>query len=536
MSVKLNAIDKVVSALSPKAGLRRARYRAIEALLETQIRKYEGAGAGRRTKNWKAASSSANTEIQQSLVTLRNRSRQLVRDNAYAAKAAQTITANVVGWGIHTQIKVLAGQSNSRGTNTMVERRTRELTRQWRAWAEGVHCDYDMRLNFAAIQRLVMRGVFESGEIFIRKRRTGARREVAGADGYPVLLPGIQLQVLESDFCDMTGAISSQADPGNAIIQGIEFSPTGQRVAYHFYDEHPGNAYSYPGQSFKASSKTIRVPADEVIHVYRMDRPGQIRGAPWLSPVMLKLKDFDEYEDAQLVRQKVAAMFAVFVKDLDGVDPLLASEGEDELHEKVEPGIIEILPPGKDITLANPPGVQGYGEYSSNVLHAVAAGIGITYESVTGDFSRVNFSSGRMGHLEMSRNIEEWREMLISQFCNPVVGWWMQDVAILGVDTTRAVAHYTAPKREMIDPVKETAALKDQVRSGFKTLSEAIRESGYEPEEHLLEYKADMELLDKYGLKLDTDVRQDAGPPAAQAAQPAPAVDESEDEDSDDEE
>src|SRR4051812_20695180 len=105
----MNRWDKFVGYFSARQELKRAQYRTAAKF----VRKYEGASDGRRTKNWKATGTSVNTEIQSSLAVLRNRSRQMVRDNAYANRGMQVITSNVVGWGILSQIKVDAGQTNS---------------------------------------------------------------------------------------------------------------------------------------------------------------------------------------------------------------------------------------------------------------------------------------------------------------------------------------------------------------------------------------------------------------------------------------
>jgi len=502
----MNAWDKVVSFFSAKEEFKRTRFRAAADL----VRKYEAASGGRRTKNWKASSSSANTEIGGSLGVLRDRSRQLVRDNPYATKGIQVITSNVVGWGVLSQVKVDPAQSNTSGQNKQASKREKELAALWRSWSESTAIDFDGRNNFAGIQRIVMRTIVEGGEVLIRRRRT-TQRTVVGKDGIEVEVPPIQLQVLEGDFLDLTGAYGTDVPTGNTVLQGVEFDAQGRRVAYHLFEEHPGNSFPGMTSTLRSRFKTVRVLAEDVLHVFRMDRAGQIRGVPWLAPVMLRLKDFDEYEDAQLVRQKIAACFSVFVKDIDGVDAGLSADQQSELGEKVQPGIIEILPPGKDVTFASPPGVEGYGEYASSVLHAISAGLGVTYESLTGDYSQTNYSSGRMGFLDMSRNVEEWRENIImSQFVNPVFGWFLNGASLLGYDTTRVRAQHTPPKREMVDPQKEVAAMKDGVRSGFMSLFEAIRQNGEDPEQVLDEIERSNQALDKRKLVLDVDPRNDA--------------------------
>lgn len=521
--MRANAWDKIVSFFSPRSAFQRTRFRVAASMI---ARKYEGAAKGRRTKNWLANSTSANTEIEISLPLLRDRSRQLVRDNPYAAKGMQVITSNVVGWGVFTQVKVDSAQANTSGKNKSAKNREADLSSRWKAWSETTACDYDSRNNMAGLQRLVMRTVVEGGEVFVRRRRSG-RRTVRTSDGIEAEVPAVQLQLLEGDFLDVHARGLQQASDGNIIIQGIEFDKEGNRVAYHMFEDHPGNALSSTGVSIKDRFKVVRIPASEIKHVYRMDRAGQIRGVPWLAPVMLRLRDFDEFEDAQLVRQKVAAMFAVFVKDIDDSDVLPQVSGESEIGEKVEPGIIEHLPPGKDITLANPPGVTGYAEYASTMLHSIAAGLGITYESMTGNWSAVNYSSGRMGYLEMGRNIEEWRnDIMISQFICPTFDWFLEGCDILGVEVSRARAYHTPPKRDMVDPQKEIEAMKDAVRSGFSTLSDSIRSMGYDPEAHFAALAADNKMIDDLKLVLDTDPRADVKRVAAdaQAAQPVPVA------------
>lgn len=514
---KENAFDRMLGFFSPRMAFQRTRYRVAASML----RKYEGADRGRRTKNWKANSTSANSEIDQSLVVLRNRARQLVRDNPYASKGMQVITSNVVGRGIFTDVKVDSGQKNASGKNAQADKKMKEITSVWRAWAGTREVDFDGRNDFYGLQRLVMRSVAESGEVLVRLRRTG-RRMAWSPEGVEVEVPPIQLQVLESDFLDMSALATSDVLTGNIVLNGIEFDKNGKRIAYHLFEEHPGNSFSGIGASLKNQFKKVRVPANEILHIYRLDRAGQIRGVPWLAPVMLRLKDFDEYEDAQLVRQKIAACFAVFVKDMDGVDAAL-TEVNGELRDKVEPGIIEILPAGKDIELASPPPVEGYGEYSGTLLHSVAAGLGITYESLTNNLSQVNFSSARMGFLEMNRNIQEWRSGIMElQFLNPSFDWFLEGMDLLGFDTSRTRPVYTPPRREMVNPKEEVEAQKNAIRSGFMSLSDAVRNAGLDPKQHFEEMQADNKRLDELGLVLDTDPRVDVKKAAASANPSAP--------------
>jgi len=455
----MNAIDKIVAYFSPSAALNRQRAR----IMSDAIRSYEGATQKNRQKNWRTRSTDQNAEAQSTIKTLRNRSRDLVRNNPWAFRACQVIENNTVGTGILPQ---------AQGP------RKKQKQDMWEQWGDTTTCDADGRLDFYGIQGIVMKSVAESGEIFVRRVRVGR---------------SLKIRVLESDYCDES---KSEQIKDGVIIQGVEFNRDGERVAYWMYSDHPGSIlgrYSVPE----------RVPASEIIHIYRMDRPGQVRGIPWCAPVMIKIRDLADWQDNKLLRAKLAACFTAFVTD---ADPTAPDNGGD-LIESMMPGMIEYLPPGKDIEFATPPSAGGEESYVADQLRDIASTYGITYEALTGNLSGVNFSSGRMGWLEMERNIESWRwRMLIPQLCNTVWQWFNEFVELTSGLPYNSVI-WTPPRRQMIDPAKEVRAIKDMIRSGLLSLSEAQRMAGFDPEILLKELSDDYKRLDKLGLQLDIDAR-----------------------------
>ena len=447
--------------------------KALKALrkMRTFERAYDGAASGRRTDGWTTQSTSSNTEIRRSLTWLRNRSRDLVRNNPYAERAVRVIANNTIGYGI-TTTPIAANKT-----------RSKELNAAWKNWSESTECDADGMQTLYGLQNLAMRSICESGEVLVRRR--WRRPE----DGLSVPM---QLQVIEPDFLDSTK--DGRIDTG-FIVQGVQFNKIGQRVGYWLYSDHPGDA-------FRAGFESKFVPAEDIAHVFRMDRPGQVRGVPWGAPCILRLRDFDEYEDAQLIRQKIAACFAVFYYDREG-------EGDsDDTIERVEPGIIEHLPPGSDVQIASPPGVDGYGEFASVSLHAVAAGYGITYESLTGNYNDVSYSSGRLGRLDFFANLDDWQyNMLIPRLCDRVGRWFLQAALLAGLPARGATLKHVPPRRAMTDPTKDVPATNAAIRAGLLTLPEAIRQQGYDVEEYLDEYALGIQMLDARGIALDSDPR-----------------------------
>ncbi len=476
----MNLLDRAIGLVAPGAALRRAQARAAMAML---ARSYEGARIGRRTDGWVVAGTSANAEIGTAIARLRDRSRDLVRNNPYAAKAVSAVVSNLVGTGIMPRAR-----SGDGAINEMADR-------LWARFAET--CDADGLTDFSGLQALIVRTLVESGECLVRVRERRAE------DGLPVPL---QLQLLEPDHLDASK--TGDAPGGGFVIQGVEFDALGRRRAYWLYPVHPGEVAMFR----RASLVSQPVPAASVLHLFDRLRPGQVRGVPWFAPVILKLRDLDDYDDAELVRKKIEACFAAFVTGSDDEETLgrATSDADGRRVESFEPGMIEYLSPGKDVKFATPSHAGGYGEYMRVQLHAIAAGVGLTYELLTGDLSQVNYSSIRAGLIEFRRRMEalQW-QLLVPGLCRPV---WQRFVA-----TSQAIgalpdgiidAEWTAPRFEAVDPLKDIQADILAVRAGLMTLKEAVARQGYDPAHVLAEIAATNAELDSLGIVLDTDPRK----------------------------
>jgi lambda family phage portal protein len=486
--MKKNLIDQFVEFIAPGRAVERYRNRLLLDRFprKQSKRRYEGAGKGRRTDDWHTPSTSANSEINASLKWLRQRSRALIRDNPYARNTAyRVIPNNVIGTGIIPTPKI-SGKSNQKFND--------KLKDAWDSWAGTITCDFDERNTFYGIQLLVMKAIVESGEVFVRRVRTKSNKYMP-----------LEVQVLESDFLDTTKTDFKIGSGflGEGNYYGIQFDKNGKRKGYWMYTSHPGE--------FGSTSELV--PAEDIIHLYEMERPGQIRGVPFNCATILRLRDLDKFEDSELVRQMVAASFAVF-KTKDGT-------GEDESGrtpgiEHIEPGTITDLLPGEDITFAQPPVTQSYESYTKGVLRSISAGNGVTYEAMTGDLSNVNFSSGRMGWVEFRLNVTNWQwNLIIPHLCDRVYGWFTEAASLRGVIPigTMAPVSWTPPRREMLDPYKEIQAVKEQLRAGLISWQEVVKQFGFIPSELEEELKKDAEMWDKMGLKPTIDARYDSNRP-----------------------
>ena len=478
-----NWLDRAISFVAPQAGLRRLQFRRALAVAERFS--YEGAMKGRRTGGWLTSDSDANRETQGSMVWLRNRARDLVRNNPYASKALSELVGNQIGTGILPR------------ANTGDEKLNALIDEKFAEWAQN--CDADGQLDFFGIQWQAARAVAESGECIVRFRQ---RRPGDGLD-----VP-VQVQVLEADYLDHNKTLS--LDTGS-VIQGVQFDQIGRRSFYWLFGNHPG---ALTLMNWQAGFISKPVPADSVLHIYKKDRPGQVRGITWFAPVMLKMRDLDEYEDAELIRKKIEACFAAFIVSPDGSMMNLTETSTDpvtdEPTEFLEPGVIKRLKVGEDVRFGAPANSGGYKDYRSTQLGAISAGLTIPYELLTGDMSVVNYSSFRGGMLGFRNTIEAYRWLcLVPQLILPMYKRFIQVAYIAGViPELNYGVRFTAPKFESVDPLKDAMADKVAVRIGGLTWPEMVASHGQDPDSQLNEIIAWNKKFDDADVILDGDPRR----------------------------
>ncbi|PSJ55819.1 phage portal protein [Mesorhizobium soli] len=449
---------------------------------------YDGASRSRRTQGWRSVSTDANTEVLGAASRLRDVARDMVRNVPLAARAKHLIAHNVVGTGIIPTIEC---------DDEQLKGQLEDLLKQH---FDTTACDAYGRHDLYGQQNVVMGTVPESGEALIRYRPRYA------SDGLP--LP-FQLQVMEPDYLD--SSVNGPQANGNYAVQGIEFNPFGKIEAYHLFPEHPGSMATYSLQVSKP------VPAEFIAHVFYTQRPGQARGISWFAPVILRMRDRADFADAHLMRQKIAACFVAFIKSSEGSG--VKDEGKDYPVESFEPGMIERLNDDEEVTFGTPPKVDDYADYIKGQDREIAAGLGISYESFSGDLSNVNFSSGRMGWLVEQRNIDAWRNfMLLPQMMQPVGKWFLDAAAIKLGRSISAKVLWTPPRREMINPREEVAASRDAIRTGLSSRSNEQRKLGFDPADLDEEIAADNTRADDLGLIFDSDPRKvtSVGNPAPQ--------------------
>ena len=464
-------------------------------------RMYQGAQFSRLTADWVTGNTSADSEVYGSAQKLRDRARQLCRDNDYARQALRAIEGNVIGQGIpfQSQVRMQRGGKLDTGINDAIEA-------AWKRWTYAQHCHTGGKLCFADIERLVIRACAESGEVFIR-----LVRQSFGGSTIP-----LAMEVIEADQLD--DGLNGRSQQGNEIRMGVEVDGWGRPIAYHFLAYHPGD-YQFSNQQI-STQRHKRIPAEEVVHLYRTDRPGQTRGVSWFASAIQRLHHLAGYEQAEVVRARASSALMGFITSPEG--ELIGDDVMDgERVSNFEPGVFKYLNPGEEITVPSLDAPDGQFEpFLRAMLRAMAAGIGCSYETISRDFSQTNYSSSRLSLIE---DRDHWRILqswLIENFHRRVFSEWL-DLAVLS-NALALPGYEQQPERfkaarwmprgwAWVDPAKEVAAYKDAVRCGFKTLADVVAEQGGDLDELLLARQSELAKLDEMGIVVDSDPTQVTG-------------------------
>lgn len=481
-------------------------------------RTYGGARQSRLSLGFGGATTtSADSELLYSLTALRSGSRQLLRDSPYAKRAQDIVVNNVIGTGIGFQAQVRTTREG------LHDRVNSDIEATWDKWARAETCHTGGALAFGEFERSALAEVFAAGEVFIRLHRVSF-----GGSDIPLALELIEGERIAEQYV--------ANDSNQNLRLGVEVDAYGRALAYLIRERHPGDYKFNPN----ATDRVERVPASEIIHLKRVDRWPQTRGAPWMHPVLKKLNDMSEYSAAELTAARLSAnIFGTLESDGADPSPLGADEQSDGSRQlNMEPGVIEELYPGEKLNLHAPnrPN-QALDPFLRHMLREVAAGLGVSYESLSRDYSQSNYSSSRLALLD---DRDGWRALQawwVESFREPLHREWLRQAVLSRSIASISIEAYAAHPEAFeavnwkcrgwswVDPTKEVQAYKEAVRCGFTTVSAVIRGTGggADIEDVIAERARELRLLDEAEIEVDTTVVEEVAP---QPAQPAAATQE----------
>ena len=454
-------------------------------------RNYEAAKLNRLTADWLTSGNLMADEILKwQLPKLRDRSRDLWINDDYAKNFGRKLKVNVIGTqGIGLQSKVrLKNDEFDIDMNKHLESKWAEFSFKNNASICGTQSMKD--LCNTAIESCA-----RDGEVLIRK--------ITNADNKFKFT----LQVLEADHLDIS--YNEDLSNGNKIKLGIEKTKAGKPIAYHIFESHPGNNILY--------QRRLRIPADEIIHIFIQDRPSQSRGVPWAHTALLKLRHLGAYEEAAVINARVGASKMGFIIPPEGGN----YEGDDKDSDgntitEVDSGVIEKLMAGadfKEFTAAYPNGE--FPLFTKAMLRGVASGIGCSYNSLANDLEGVNFSSLRSGLLEERDGWKVVQSWFIEHFLDDVFKSWLEMAILSGqvkasiLDMERLITPYTPKWQariwEWVDPLKDIQANVEALKAGLTSRTKICAEQGIDFEDLIEQLAEEEKLMKKYGISFNMD-------------------------------
>ncbi|MEK6531265.1 MAG: phage portal protein [Deltaproteobacteria bacterium] len=486
LSVLEKAIDRGVGVVSPERELARM----LARLRNDKARQYAAAKVTRQTGNWMPANQDINAIIRGSSNILRGRARQLVRDFPYFNRAINNLVNYSVGNGIIFQSRV----SDASGK---YDKRAIQQIEDAVSWA-AEDMDVSGKLHYCEMERLGKRQDVESGELlFVKTFIKDPKRYI------PFCLQAYEADWLTSSYAEV--------NQGNQVDQGIEYeSQTGRVAAYHF-----AVPSGYCAGSL-GSTKSVRIPAEYVIHNFQTLRPGQLRGVSPFATAILIAHDLGDFLDAEIDGAKMAAKYLAFVttSDMAGFQQVRVSDDAStgQKIEDMENAIIEYLRPGETVNIAshNRPG-DSFTPFTKFILRMVAVSTDTTYELLTSDYEGINYSNLRGIRNDYSVMIKPHSMRHILHMSKPVVETIITQAVLAGkIDLPgfwRNPRHYfkgayTPPGMESIDLLREGKAWIEQIDARLRSPQEVAAARGRDFEEILDEIKEAEEMMKERGLTM----------------------------------
>jgi len=459
----------------------------LRKFFSRSTRSYDGAGGGRRWRGHHEMHATLSA-MAAARGPLARRARYLAANNALAASGVEAWVSALIGTGIKPQ-SAHGDPDNRTAFNLAFE-----------AWTD--EADADSLTDFYGLEAVMVRRMVVDGEAFALLVNVE---------------DGLRVRLIDAEQIDPS--LTRELPSGGRIVQGIEFDAAGRRVAYHVFAERPGLPFA------RLPLTPQRVPAEHIVHLFRPETPGQVRGITWFAPVMLRIADLDAWRDAQIMRQKIAAMLTGFVRTPDASgQPFDGEQHGANLVGGLEPGTLKYLDPGQEITFSTPANIgEEVMSFASLTEREIAVGLGLPASILTGDLSEVNYSSIRAGLVEWRRRVEALQHGVVAfQALRPIWRRWAATEVLSGriattIDAAMPVKFIT-PKQQWVDPAKDVQAELDAIAGGLMSRREAVTSRGVDIEALDAEIAADNERATRLGLTFTQNRKQEASHADPQSA------------------
>ena len=480
---------------------------------QAQQRAFAAAQINRLTESWRVLGDKIDDELRNDLDALRSRSRTLENNNDFALRYLDTVETNLIG---DTAPALVSFVDDAPGQPDTAARQA--IVVGWNTWGARGICEVSGQSTWTEICQAIARGTARDGEFLIMEHYGQAAAE--NAYGYA-------LQILDVDRL----ATWSNRDPApgiNAIVCGVEISPRGKPVAYHF------NA----GKNSGWSRDTERVAARTMLHRFVHTRPEQRRGIPWPHAAMLSMHYAGEFSLSAIMAAKHGADHLGFFTTPDGEAPALGAEASDEPGARIvtsAPGVWDTLPEGTvPFTVDSKYPNEVFAPFMTAQNQRMASGLpGANYPELCNDYAAVNYGSLRGASLSSRDEWKKRQKWLAGAWLTPIFTHWLKMAVASGAITLPNGAPLPLQKIEKflahgwrfrgwdwIDPAKDIKAARESVELRVNSITRIAAARGVDIEEIYDDLQQEQALAARYGI--EPSPPPDEPPPPAPAAPPPP--------------
>lgn len=438
-------------------------------------RSYRAAELDNYTSDWPATPVTPYALIHQQLSATRARARHEARWNDYAKRYVWMLKQGVIGPRGFT----LQGQfRNPDGTIDVVANEAFEA--HWQKWATDKRaCDARERMTWTGMLQQAVHGLATDGEILLRRHLDGPM--------------GIRYEAIDPVLLDLN--YQEDFPDGRVIRMGIELDRGNRRLAYHF--NRQSTAYGY-GHNYQTGER-FRVPANEIHHIFVPDGIDALRGMPWLATPAYRLHQVGEYENSAVIASRVGANKMGFRKVAPATEGYTGAVRETPKLEQSEPGAWEDIGLDDDIVTYDPTYPhQQYAEFTKQQLRGVAAGMLVSYPTLSNDLDGVNYTTIRHDSLTERDYYVLVQNFIVECLINDVYADWLRVQLVRGVPIPRrgggsrnaavnvtkfSRVHWQGRRWDWVDPQNEIAGATDEVALGVNSRQGIMRAKGRDPEQ-----------------------------------------------------
>lgn len=468
-----NLPDRIVSYFNPVKGKDRLKARMIMNSASTF---YTGASrTNRQSKAWHARKSAPDSALMESGI-LTDRGHDLYRNGPIARGAVNTNTTNVIGSGLMLQPRI--NRDVLKLEDDQAEELETKLKREFNLWADSLESDVRQTVPFNRSHDMAFSNFLIAGDVFNILRNFQSKST-------PYTLA---CQLIEGARISNPGTKPDTV----GMVAGVEKNELGAPIAYHVSRFHPGMFRLRQERKWDRVARFgTETGLQQVIHLFKPERPGQTRGISWLAPIVELLHQLTEYTEAEITAAVISSMFTVFITTASGeLGDEVTDLGDEtgatasDKDYKIGNGLVMGLKPDESVSTANPGRPNtAFDPFVQAIMRQIGVALNIPFEILIKHFT-ASYSASRAALMEAWKFFTSERKWFARMYCQPVYEAWLFEAVSIGrisapgffndpiVRAAYSATEWSGPPRGMIDELKEIKAADLRVAGGYTTLAE----------------------------------------------------------------